>query len=151
MRRQAVADEDRLDNLRAEVTSPRVSWALKWVSPVLLALALAVRVTRVTAEVFVLKWGESWSAGQPTATGPTTPSAPAKALNLPDEHRKVEEHEASIAQLKSTVAQQEATIAQLKSGMEALTGTVREQATQIQKVSGQLQPSKPATQVVNNP
>ena len=53
------------------------------------------------------------------------------------EHRKNEE--------------QEATIAQLKSGMEALTATVKEQAAQIQKVSAQLEASKPAPQVVNNP
>jgi len=53
------------------------------------------------------------------------------------EHRKNEE--------------QEATIAQLKSGMEALTATVKEQAAQIEKVSSQLEASKAAPQVVNNP
>jgi hypothetical protein len=47
--------------------------------------------------------------------------------------------------------QQQATIAQLKSGMEALTATVKEQAAQIQKVSAQLEASKPVPQVVNNP
>jgi len=53
------------------------------------------------------------------------------------EHRKNEE--------------QQATIAQLKSGMETLTATVKEQAAQIQKVSAQLEASKSAPQVVNNP
>ena len=53
------------------------------------------------------------------------------------EHRKNEE--------------QEKTIAELKSGMTALTATVKEQAAQIQKVSAQLETSKPAPQVVNNP
>jgi precorrin-4 methylase len=53
------------------------------------------------------------------------------------EHRKNEE--------------QETTIAQLKSGMEALVATVKEQASQIQKVSAQLEASKPPPQVVNNP
>ena len=53
------------------------------------------------------------------------------------EHRKVE--------------QQEKTIAELKSGMTALAATVKEQAAQIQKVSAQLETSKPAQQVVNNP
>jgi uncharacterized coiled-coil protein SlyX len=67
------------------------------------------------------------------------------------EHKASVEEHGTVRELKSTVAQQEATIAQLKSGMEALTATVREQATQIQKVSAQLQASKPATQVVNNP
>jgi hypothetical protein len=52
------------------------------------------------------------------------------------EHRKNEE--------------QQATIAQLKSGMEALIATVREQAAQIQKVSAQLEASKPASQVAEN-
>jgi hypothetical protein len=53
------------------------------------------------------------------------------------EHRKNEE--------------QEKTIAELKSGMTALIGTVKEQAAQIQKVSARLEASKPALQVVNNP
>ena len=47
--------------------------------------------------------------------------------------------------------EQQATIAQLKSGMEALIATVKEQAAQIQKVSDQLEGSKTAPQVVNNP
>jgi len=53
------------------------------------------------------------------------------------EHRKNEE--------------QEKTIAELKSGMTALAATVKAQASQIQKVSAQLEASKPAPQVVNNP
>jgi Chaperone of endosialidase len=54
------------------------------------------------------------------------------------EHRKVE--------------QQEKTIAELKSGMTALTATVKEQAAQIQKVSAQLEVTKPAPQTaLNNP
>jgi len=35
--------------------------------------------------------------------------------------------------------------------MEALTAILKEQAAQIQKVSAQLEASKPAPQVVNNP
>jgi hypothetical protein len=60
------------------------------------------------------------------------------------EHKKVEEQQASIAQLKSTVAQQQ-------KGMEVLTAQLEQQAAQIQKVSAQLEASKPAPQVVNNP
>ena len=52
------------------------------------------------------------------------------------EHRKVQE--------------QEKTIVELKSGMTALAATVKEQAAQIQKVSAHLEASKPAPQVVNN-
>jgi len=53
------------------------------------------------------------------------------------EHRKNEE--------------QEKTIAELKSGMTALAATVKEQASQIQKVSAQLEAGKSAPQVVKNP
>jgi hypothetical protein len=47
------------------------------------------------------------------------------------EHGKVEEQQATIAELKSTVAQQ-------KKGMEALTAAMKQQASQIEKVSAQL-------------
>jgi hypothetical protein len=52
------------------------------------------------------------------------------------EHRKNEE--------------QQATIAQLKSGIEALTATDKEQSAQIRKVSAQLELNKPAPQTVLN-
>jgi hypothetical protein len=57
------------------------------------------------------------------------------------EHRKVENLKNDF---QATVAQQQKEIA-------ALTATVKEQAAQIQKVSVQLEASKPAPQVVNNP
>ena len=74
------------------------------------------------------------------------------------EHQKAQEQEATVTELKSTVAQQkndfQATVAQL-------TARLDEQASQIQKVSAQLaaaspsdgglEASKPAPQVVNNP
>jgi uncharacterized coiled-coil protein SlyX len=53
------------------------------------------------------------------------------------EHRKNEE--------------QEATIASQQKQIEALSAIMNEQAAQIQKVSAQLEASKPAPQVVNNP
>ena len=59
------------------------------------------------------------------------------------EHKKVEEQQASIAELKSTVAQQQ-------KGMEVLTAQLKEQAVQIQKVSAQLEVGKPSPQVVAN-
>ena len=62
------------------------------------------------------------------------------------EHRKVEEQEATITQLKSTVAQQQkdfrAAIAQQQREMEAVTARLKDQASQIQKVSAQLEVSK---------
>ena len=59
------------------------------------------------------------------------------------EHKKVEEQQASIAELKSTVAQQE-------KGIDVLTAQLREQAAQIQKVRAQLEMNKPASKVVAN-
>ena len=59
------------------------------------------------------------------------------------EHQKVEAQQATIAELKSTVTQQQ-------KGMEVLTAQLKEQAAQIQKVSAQLETSKPAPQVVTN-
>jgi trimeric autotransporter adhesin len=57
------------------------------------------------------------------------------------EHKKVEEQQATIAELKVTVAQQH-------KGMEVLTAQLKEQAAQIQKVSAQLEVGKPAAKVV---
>ncbi|PYL59713.1 MAG: hypothetical protein DMF24_12430 [Verrucomicrobia bacterium] len=59
------------------------------------------------------------------------------------EHRKVEEQEATISELKSTVAQQQ-------KGMEVFAATLKEQASQIQKVSAELEVSKPAPQTALN-
>jgi len=59
------------------------------------------------------------------------------------EHKKVESQQATIAELKSTVAQQQ-------KGMEVLTAQLKEQAAQIQKVSAQLELNKPAPRAVAN-
>ncbi len=66
------------------------------------------------------------------------------------EHRKGEEQEATVTQLKTAVAKQEAIIAQQQKGMEVLTVTVKEQAAQIQKVSAQLEVNRSAPQIVDN-
>jgi uncharacterized coiled-coil protein SlyX len=64
------------------------------------------------------------------------------------EHRKNEEQQATIAELKSTVTQQqkgfESKLTKQEKQIEALTAG-------LQKVSAQLETSKPAPQVVNNP
>jgi hypothetical protein len=59
------------------------------------------------------------------------------------EHRKVQKQEATIAQLKSTAIKQEARIAKQQKQIEAL-------AAGLQRVSAQLEMSKPAPQVVVN-
>jgi hypothetical protein len=82
------------------------------------------------------------------------------------EHRRNEQQEASIAQLKSTVAKQQATIEQQRKDFEATTAQqqqsfqskLAEQDKQIeglaaglQKVSDQLELNKPAPRTVSNP
>ena len=59
------------------------------------------------------------------------------------EHRGVQD-------LKGTVAKQEATIAQQQRDIQTLTASLKEQASQIQKVSAQIEVSKPMPQVVLN-
>ena len=59
------------------------------------------------------------------------------------QHKKVEEQQATIAELRSTVTQQQ-------NGMEVLTTQLKEQTAEIQKVSAQLEVNKPAQQVVAN-
>jgi uncharacterized coiled-coil protein SlyX len=59
------------------------------------------------------------------------------------EHKTVQEQGAIIAQIRSKTAKQEATIAQQQRQIEALTAG-------LQKVSAQVEASKPARQVVNN-
>jgi hypothetical protein len=77
------------------------------------------------------------------------------------EHKKVEEQQASIAQLKSTVAKQEgvfaqqqkdfrSAIAQQQKRMEVLTTQLTEQAGQIQKVSAEIQITRPELKTVLN-
>ena len=60
------------------------------------------------------------------------------------EHEKVGQQQAAISQLQSTVAKQEANTARQQKQIDALTAG-------LQKVSAQLEASKPAPQVVNNP
>ncbi len=59
------------------------------------------------------------------------------------EHHKVEQQDRKMKE-------QDATVAQLKSGMETLTAMMNEQASQLQKVSEQLEMKEPARDVVAN-
>jgi uncharacterized coiled-coil protein SlyX len=63
------------------------------------------------------------------------------------EHRKVEEQDATIAGIKSTVAKQETTIAQQQKEITALTVSLKEQAAQIRQVSERLELRRPAPRV----
>lgn len=64
------------------------------------------------------------------------PTPQAMLNELLKEHKKVEEQQASISQLKSE--------------MQSMVAQLKEQAAQIQKVSDQLEISKPAAKVVVN-
>ena len=64
------------------------------------------------------------------------------------EHKTVQEQGATITRQRKDF---EAAIAEQQKEIALLTATVKEQALQIQKVSAQLEASKPAPQVVNNP
>jgi uncharacterized coiled-coil protein SlyX len=66
------------------------------------------------------------------------------------EHKKVEDQQVSITQLNSKMADQAATIAQQQKGMDVLTAQLKEQAAQIQKVSAQIETSKPIQKVAAN-
>jgi len=77
------------------------------------------------------------------------------------EHRKVEQQAREMQEEQATIAQQrkdsqaktdklEATIAQQQKEMQAVTARLDEQASQIKKVSAQLEMSKPPPQLVVN-
>jgi hypothetical protein len=77
------------------------------------------------------------------------------------EHRKVEEQEATMSQLKATVAKQEATIARQQKDFQAtatrqqervksLTAILKEQASQIQRVSAQVEMNSQRQIVAND-
>jgi hypothetical protein len=66
------------------------------------------------------------------------------------EHRKVEQQETAITELRSNAAKQEATIVLQQHEIKALTASLKEQSAQIQKVSAQLETTEPASRMVNN-
>jgi len=70
------------------------------------------------------------------------------------EHRKGQEQDATISQLKSALAQQhndfQSALADQQKQIKALTTALQDQAAQIQKVSAQLEATKPAQQMVLN-
>jgi hypothetical protein len=94
------------------------------------------------------------AAGAKNMAVPVPRGAHPQAMLNESEHRKVAQLQATIAELKSTVAQQrkdfEAIVARQQKATQALAEQVKEQAAQIQKVSAQLEMSQPATTVVAN-
>ena len=65
------------------------------------------------------------------------------------EHRKNEQQEETITQLKFSAAKEQAIAARQQEEIKALAGQLKEQAAQIQRVSAQVQLSKPSPQTVS--
>ena len=73
---------------------------------------------------------------------------------FPNQRRKIEAQEATIAQLKSTIAKQEATSAQEQRQIEALISASKKVSAQLEAgkfATGRIRRGGPAAQVVNNP
>src|SRR5436190_24356307 len=70
------------------------------------------------------------------------------------EHRKVEEQQTTITRLNSAVVQQlqdfQAAVAEQQKAMEAVMARLGEHAAQIQKVSAQLETTRPSSQTAFN-
>ncbi|MGE5208167.1 MAG: tail fiber domain-containing protein [Alphaproteobacteria bacterium] len=66
------------------------------------------------------------------------------------EHKKVEEQQAAISRLNSTVVAQQTLAAEQQKEVQALVVMVKEQAAQIEKVSAQLEVNNPAKVMASN-
>jgi septal ring factor EnvC (AmiA/AmiB activator) len=66
------------------------------------------------------------------------------------EHKKVEVQQSKIDNQQASIAELNAMVAQQQKGMGVLTAQLKEQAAQIQKVRAQLEVNKPAAKVVTN-
>jgi len=68
------------------------------------------------------------------------------------EHRKVQEQQTTIGQLKSNAAKQEATISELKSDLQTVVARLKDQDSKIQRVSDEIELSSSAPRMVlSNP
>ena len=121
-----------------------------------------VTVCQVTVNGFGQLGVDCVNPNNPGAT-PASPHAPVphrapQPRGAPEQPRARPQFQAmnnKVEKLEATVAQQQKQIetltAQLKEQAETFTAQLKEQSAQIQKVSAQLETSKPALQVVNNP
>jgi hypothetical protein len=66
------------------------------------------------------------------------------------EHRKVQEQDRELHEQAATIAQLKSTVAQQQKGMEAVVAHVKEQDKKMQRVTDQIELSKPAPQTVVN-
>jgi uncharacterized coiled-coil protein SlyX len=66
------------------------------------------------------------------------------------EHRKVQEQACEIQEQRATINELSSAVAQQQEEMKAFAATLKEQASQIQRVSAQVEVNKPASQTVLN-
>jgi uncharacterized coiled-coil protein SlyX len=66
------------------------------------------------------------------------------------EHRKVEEQACEIQEQRVTINKLSSAVAQQQEEMKAFAATLKEQASQIQRVSAQVEVNRPASQTVLN-
>jgi hypothetical protein len=68
------------------------------------------------------------------------------------EHKKVQEHQTTIGQLKFNAAKQAATISELKSDLQTVVARLKDQDSKIQRVSAEVEMNKgPSHVVATNP
>ena len=63
-------------------------------------------------------------------------------------HRKVQKQDCKLREQEATIAQLKSTVAQQQEGMKVFATTLKEQASQIQKMSAQVELQKPPAQTV---
>src|SRR6202040_1200546 len=66
------------------------------------------------------------------------------------EHKTVEEQQSKVENQQATIAELKSTVAQQQKGMEILTAQLKDQASQIQKVSAQVEINKAGLEVTSN-
>ena len=106
---------------------------------------------RLHTRARVRQWCDNWRLIDASVIQVFVANVNAMLLNeFLKEHRKVEELSSTVATKLATIADLKSTVAQQQKGMEVLTARLNEQAAQIQKVSAQLEASKPTPQVTEN-
>jgi uncharacterized coiled-coil protein SlyX len=66
------------------------------------------------------------------------------------EHKKAQEQQTTIGQLKSNAAKQEATISELKKDLQTVVARLKDQDSKIQKVSDEMELSRSAPRMVRS-
>jgi septal ring factor EnvC (AmiA/AmiB activator) len=125
-----------------------IALALGWFSPVVLMLSAST----FSAALLPLRQSSPEGVGVVRDKNGKVNTVRYEAVNamLLKEDRKVEAQQTKIRKQEATIAELKSTVARQQKGMEILTAQLKEQAAQIQKVSAQVGMSRPAPRVVAN-